>query len=94
MSEYYPEDLIDPDREVIRPRVKKKHDPFEYCKWAAGDWDAKFYAWTPTHRKECEEHVKQLLNNPAWYKHKPRKVDKKAATRNKYKDKKTQDWIT
>jgi hypothetical protein len=94
MSEYYDSDFADPEREIIRPRAKKRHDPFEYCKWAAGDWDARFYAWTPTHRKQCAAHLKQLINNPAWFKCKAKKVDKKAATRNRNKGKKTQEWIT
>ena len=42
MTEYYESDFADPEREIIRPRAKKRHDPFEYCKWAAGDWDARF----------------------------------------------------
>ncbi len=94
MNDYYESDFTDPDREVIRPRSKKKHDSFEYCKWAAEDWDARFYAWTKTHREQCEAHLKQLTSNPAWYQCKPKKVDKKAATRSKHKGKKTQDWIT
>lgn len=82
MSEYYESDFTDPEREVIRPKVKKRHDPFEYCKWAAGDWEAKFFAGTPAHREQCDAHLKQLINNPAWYKCKPKKIDKKAAARN------------
>lgn len=82
MSEYYESDFADPDREVIRPRTKKRHDPFEYCKWAAGHWEASFFAWTDAHRAQCEEHLKQLINNPAWYKCKTRKIDKRAAARN------------
>lgn len=82
MSEYYESDFSDPEREVIRPRDKKRHDPFEYCKWAAGDWEARFYAWTRPHREECEFTIKQMANNPAWFKTKRKKVDRKAATRN------------
>ncbi len=82
MSEYYESDFADPDQEVIRPRSKKKHDSFEYCKWAVGDWEARFYAWTPTHRKQCEAHLKQLMNDPTWHQCKATKVDKKAAVSN------------
>ncbi len=82
MSEYYESDFADPEQEVIRPRSKKKHDSFEYCKWAVGDWEARFYAWTKTHRAQCEAHIKQLTNNTAWYQCKPKKIDKKAAANN------------
>jgi len=80
-EDYYESDLTDPDREIIRPKVKKRYDPFEYCKWAAGDWEAKFYAGTPIHDEQCEAFVKQLLNNPAWFKCKTKKIDARAVTR-------------
>lgn len=94
MNEYYESDLNDPEREVVRPKAKKRHDPFEYCKWAAGDWDARFYAWTKTHRSMCELHIKQLADSPSWYKWKQPKVDKKAASKSKRRKGKTQEWIT
>jgi len=68
MSDYYESDLADPDREIIRPKSKKRHDPFVNCKWAAGEWESSYYAWTPIHREQCAKHIKQLLNNPAWFK--------------------------
>ena len=81
MSEYHLDDLRDPDREVVRPKGVKKHSSFHYCKWAAGDWEARYYAYTPAHRAECERHINQLVNNPAWFKYKP-KVDRRAAVAN------------
>jgi len=84
------------EREIVRPEGTRKNEAFSYCRWASFEWDAKFYAWTPTHRQECEHLIDQLVNNPAWFKCRPRKIDKKAATRNdnKNKNKKTQDWVT
>lgn len=96
-NEYYATDLTDPDRVVVRPRSKKKHDKFEYCKWAAGDWEARFYIGTPTHRDQCDDHIKQIVNNPCWFTYRARKVDKRAAvagSKDKNQGKKNQKWIT
>lgn len=82
MSEYYESDFQDPDREIVRPKGIKKSASFSYCKWAAGDWEARFYAWTDSHRRECEFTINQMLNNPAWFKARPPKIDKRAAAAN------------
>ncbi len=82
------------DREIIRDKSKRKSDSFEYCKWAVGDWDARFYANTDAHLESRADTINQLINNPAWYKCKPKKVDKKAGVTNRTKQKRGQDWIT
>lgn len=82
MSNYHQHDLEDPEQEVVRSQDVKKHSAFHYCKWAAGDEEARFYAWTPTHRKECEFTINQMVNNPAWFKTRKPKIDKVTATRN------------
>ena len=82
MTGYDKRDMEDPDQEIVRPKGTKKHTSFSYCKWAAGDWEARFYAWTTTHRQECEFSVNQMADNPAWFKVRKPKVDKQAAARN------------
>ena len=77
------------DREIIRPPTAKKSDPFAYCKWALGDWEARFYLHTAPHQESCEHTIKQMLNNPAWFKTKGKKLDAKQAVRdNKARGKK------
>ena len=82
------------DREIIRDKSKRKSDSFEYCKWAIGDWEARFYANTDAHLEARAEMINQLVTNPAWFRYKPKSVDKRIATRKKTQGKKTQDWIT
>tara|TARA_S200002703_G_scaffold17832_1_gene14580 strand:- start:1021 stop:1371 length:351 start_codon:yes stop_codon:yes gene_type:complete len=81
MSEYHEGDLNDPDRDIIRPKGTKKSSSFSYCKWAVGDWEARFYAWTPEHRKSMKHTLNQLMNDPCWYSAKPMKKDLKAIAR-------------
>lgn len=80
---YDERDLLDEDLILVRPKEKKKSSSFEYCKWAAGDWEARFYAWTPAHRRECEQMIKQMTNNPAWFKVKVKKDRRQLARDNK-----------
>ena len=92
---YFPEDLQDPDMLVVRSRDVKRRDPFVYCRWAAGDWEAHFYANTDAHLKSRADTIKQLVNNPVWFKCKSKKLDKRTVTKNsKNQGKKTQSWIT
>ena len=70
------------DREIIRPKSAKKSDPFAYCKWALGDWEARFYAHTAAHIESREETINQMRNNPAWFKCKGRKIDPRQAIKN------------
>lgn len=87
-NDYYESDFMNPDVVIIRPKENQKRKPFVYCKWAAQDWEARFYAGTPTHKKQCEDHIKQLVNNPSWYNckvGKAGKVNKKAAIRSNAK---------
>lgn len=70
------------DREIIRPDHVKRSDPFVYCKWAAGDWNARFYANTDAHLESRADTIKQILNNPAWFSHKGKKIDPKQAIKN------------
>ena len=81
-NDYRQEDLTDPDRLLVRPIDMKKHSDLSFCKWAAGDWEARFYAFTETHDRERERHLQQLMNSPVWFKYKPSKVDKRAAVAN------------
>lgn len=82
MTEYYEDDMANPEQEVVRPKAKKKGSSFAYCKWAAGDWEARFYYWTDAHRRECEQTINDMVNNPVWFKTKRKKVDKAAAVAN------------
>ncbi len=83
MSEYHLDELRDPDQEIIRPKGTKRHSSFHYCKWAAGHWEASFFAGTPLHRQECEAHLHQLANNPTWFKYNPKRDRRKAAMNNR-----------
>lgn len=74
--------MNDKKDEIVRPKDVKKHSSFSHCKWAAGEWEGRFYAWTPTHRDQCEFTIDQMINNPAWFKTKAPKVDKQSAARN------------
>ena len=68
--------------EVIRGEGQKKRSEFAYCKWAAGAWEAEFYANTPTHRKSIDKTINVMLNDPCWYSTLKRfSVDTKAAMR-------------
>jgi len=69
------------DREIIRPKSSKKSDPFAYCKWALGDWEARFYLHSTPHQAACAHTIKQMVNNPAWFKTKGKKIDPKQAVR-------------
>ena len=74
--------MSDNSVEVIRSQNTKRSDPFVYCKWAAGDWEARFYINTPAHLESREDTIKQILNNPAWCKSKGKKIDPKQAVKN------------
>ena len=82
MNDYYADDMNDPEREIIRPKELKKSASFTYCKWAAGDWEARFYAWTPAHDAERERTIRDMVNNPAWFKTKRKAIDKRIAASN------------
>ena len=81
-SDYYENDLKDPEVLVVRPKGTKRQSALAYCKWAAGDWEANFYAWTDTHRGQCKKHLKQLESNASWFKWRAPKIDKRAAAAN------------
>ncbi len=87
MSDYYEEDFHDDDREVVRPKAMKKNSSFSYCKWAPGDWEARFYAWTPAHKESRRRHLKVLMNDPCWYNYNPKKDAKLVAQNNKARGK-------
>ena len=70
------------DREIVRPKNSKKSDPFAYCKWAKGDWEARFYYHTDAHVESRDDTINQMLNNPAWFKAKGKKIDPKQAVKN------------
>jgi hypothetical protein len=71
-----------PNLEVVRGEGQKKRSEFAYCKWAAGAWEAEFYANTPTHYKSVDKTLKIMLNDPCWYSTLKRfNVDTKAAMR-------------
>lgn len=53
--------------EVVRGEGKKKREEFAYCKWAAGAWEAEFYANTPAHMKSRARTLKVMMNDPVWY---------------------------
>jgi len=53
--------------EVVRGEGKKKREEFAYCKWAAGAWEAEFYANTPAHKKSIARTIRVLMNDPCWY---------------------------
>ena len=53
--------------EVVRGEGKKKREEFAYCKWAAGAWEAGFYANTPAHMKSRARTLKVMMNDPVWY---------------------------
>ena len=52
--------------EVIR-EGKKKRDDFVWCKWAAGAWEAEFYANTPAHMKSRARTLRVMMNDGCWY---------------------------
>jgi hypothetical protein len=62
----------DKNLEVIRGEGKKKREEFAYCKWAAGAWEAEFYANTTAHKKSIARTIKVLMNDPCWYSTLPR----------------------
>jgi len=68
--------------EVIRPKGRGKREPFPYCKWAAQDWEAHHLVGTPAHRKQSETLLKIMQNDPAWYKVKTPKLDKRTISLN------------
>lgn len=70
------------DTELIRPSTTKKSDPFVHCKWAKGEWEARYYAHTAPHVESRNETINQMLNNPAWFKCRGKKIDPKQAIKN------------
>lgn len=52
--------------EVVRGDGKKKRDDFSYCEWAAGAWEAEYYANTPAHMKSRARTLRVLMNDPCW----------------------------
>jgi len=75
MNDYYEDDMNDPDTKFVRPKDAKKSSSLSYCKWAAQEWEARYYAWTPEHRKSMEFTLNQLMNDPCWGTAKSRKID-------------------
>jgi hypothetical protein len=53
--------------EVVRGEGKKKREEFAYCKWAAGAWEAEFYAGTPAHDKSRAKTLHIIMTDPVWY---------------------------
>jgi len=53
--------------EIVRDSSQKKRAEFAYCKWAAGAWEAEYYASTPTHQKSIDRTLKVMINDPCWY---------------------------
>lgn len=53
--------------EVVRGNGKKKREEFSYCKWAAGAWEAEYYANTPAHMRSRARTLKVIMNDPCWY---------------------------
>ena len=53
--------------EVVRGEGKKKGEEFAYCKWAAGAWEAEFYANTPAHMKSRARTLHVMMTDPCWY---------------------------
>jgi len=66
----------DKNFEVVRAKGKRKSDPMPNCSWCAGEWEGKYYAWTPQHEKSRERTIKIMQNDVAWYK----KINKKNPT--------------
>ena len=76
------------DTEIVRPKDKKKSESFAYCKWAMGDWEARFYIHTPTHVESREATIKSIREDPAWVKRKTKVDARQAMKNNKAKGKK------
>lgn len=70
------------DNEIVRPKNAKKHEPFAYCKWAAGDWEARYYYNTDAHVASRDEAINSMVNDPAWFKKKSKKLDRRVVTAN------------
>lgn len=69
------------DLEIIRSNNVSKSEPFAFCRWAAGEWEAKFYAHTPAHVESREATIHLMRNDVAWFKNK-KKIDAKQAIKN------------
>jgi len=73
--------MTNKDLEVVRPQSTGKSEPFAYCKWALGDWEARFYIHTAAHVESREATIKSMRNDAAWFKRKT-KVDPRQAVKN------------
>lgn len=69
--------------EITRSGKKKRSDPFEYCKWAPGDWAARFYANTAPHEKSRANTIKRMVSDPAWFRMKMNEDIKMTSSDNK-----------
>lgn len=68
--------------EIVRPKDVKKSDKFVFCRWAPGDWEANYYYHTDAHVASRQETINSMLNDPAWFKKKAKKLDRRVVAAN------------